>query len=358
MALRLLLLLALAGPAAAQGPPQEVLFPGQTGAELRASLRAAYRPSVVTGDNDDLYSIIDRTTVDGKDGVVGVYTGYFVPFDCDPSCDPSQDVFNDGAGINQEHTWPKSLLAGVAEDDLHNIFPTQVGVNADRANLRFAEIPDEETDRWYRGAPPYTQTSPPPLAERDLYSELLTGVSFEPREGHEGNVARALFYVYTVHDPQTNGAFPFDTAQQETLLRWHALDPVDQTEYDRTFRVAPFQQDKPNPFVLDSTLIRRAYPDLVPTAAEDERPAAAALAAFPNPFRDGTAVRLTLAAPGPAHVAVYDALGRRVALLHDGPLPAGPTALDVPGEDLPPGLYALRVHTGELTLSLRLVRVR
>jgi hypothetical protein len=348
------LLALLAASAAAQ--TQQVLFPGQTGAGLRASIRAAYRPTAVTGDNDDLYSVIERVTVDGQDGVVCVYTGWFVPFDCAPSCDPSQDMFNDGAGINQEHTWPQSLLTGVAVDDFHNIFPSQVGVNADRGNLPFAEIQDDQTSRWYRGGPPYTQTTPPPLSERDAYSELRTGTSFEPREAHEGNVARALFYVYTVYDPQTNGTFPFDAAQQRQLYAWHDLDPVDQAEYDRTFRVAPFQQDKPNPFVLDSTLIRRAYPELTTTAVEPPPPQAA-LTAAPNPFRDGAVLRLTLPAPAPARVEVLDALGRRVALLHDGPLSGGTeAALRLDGRALPPGLYVARVTAGAFTAVRPLIR--
>jgi hypothetical protein len=351
----LVVLLLLTGTATAQ-PPQEVLFPDLSGAELRAAIRAAYRPASITGDNDDLYAVIDRTTVGGQDGVVCVYTGYFVPFDCNPSCDPSQDVFNNGAGINQEHTWPQSLLSGLAVDDLHNVFPSKVNVNTDRGNLRFAEIPDEQTSRWYRDGG--IQTSPPPLAERDEYSELRLSVSFEPREVHEGNVARALFYMNTVYDTETSGAFPFDAEQQRTLYAWHYLDPVDQAEYDRTFRVAPFQSDRPNPFVLDSTLLRRAYPELSPTAAEGDRPPAATFTASPNPFRDAATLRLALPAPGPARVEVFDALGRRVAVLHDGPLPAGETALRLDGADLPPGHYVARVLTGDLRLTRTLVRAR
>ena len=57
---------------------------------------------------------------------------------------------------------------------------------------------------------------------------------------------------------------------------------------------ASFQQDKPNPFVLDSTLIRRAYPELSPVSNEDDTLPAAALSASPNPFRDFADVRLTL----------------------------------------------------------------
>jgi hypothetical protein len=357
-----LVLLLLAGPAAAQ-PPQEVLFPGQSGPGLRVAIRAAYRPSALTGDNDDLYAVIDRTNVGGQDGVVCVYTGFFVPFDCSPSCDPSQDVYNNGSGINQEHTFPQAYLDGSGNppplppdprDDLHHVFPTRVNVNGDRGNLPFAEIPDELTTRWYRDAT--SQTSPPPLAERDEYSELRSGVSFEPREVHEGNVARAMFYVHTVYDDWTDDAW--FTPQMRTLYGWHYLDPVDQAEYDRTFRVAPFQSGKPNPFVLDSTLLRRAYPELSPVATEGAAPRAAALTVAPNPFTEAALLRLTLPAPGPARVEVFDALGRRVAVLHDGPLPAGETALRLRGAALPPGVYLARVLAAGGPLVRRLVRAR
>ncbi|MEL6617171.1 MAG: endonuclease, partial [Bacteroidota bacterium] len=158
------------GPASgAAAQTQTVLFPGQSGEDLLASIRAAYRPSSLNGDNDDLYSMIDRTTVGGQDGVIGVYSGLFVPFDGVPNSDPSQDVFNGGSGINQEHTFPRAELNGSSshpsEDDLHNLFPTRVSVNGDRGNLPFAEVPDAQTTRWYRG----TTATPtdPPEAERD-----------------------------------------------------------------------------------------------------------------------------------------------------------------------------------------------
>src|SRR5690606_14990087 len=181
----------------------------------------------------------------------------------------------------------------------HHIFPTQVQVNADRGNLRFAEIPDAQTNRWYRGAPPYTQTTPP-TEHIDEYSELRTNQAFEPREDHAGNVARALFYVATMYDAGTNAAFPFDAAQQATLYDWHYEDPIDQAEYDRTFRVAQFQRSAsgaplPNPFVLDSTLVRRAFFPEIPTASEPALPAEpVGLTVAPNPFRDATALTLTL----------------------------------------------------------------
>ena len=353
------LLLALAGAVpAATAQTQEVLFPGQSGAELRASIRAAYRPTSLRGDNDDLYSTVDRTTVDGQDGVVGVYTGLFVPFDGVPNSDPSQDVFNGGSGINQEHTFPRAELDGSrshpSEDDLHNLFPTRVSVNGDRGNLPFAEIPDAQATRWYRGA---TATgTAPPEAERPEWSELRSGQAFEPRDAHKGNVARAMFYMATVWGDVADQGY-FD-GQSDDLFAWHRADPVDQAEVDRSARVAAFQSGCAsgacvNPFVVDSTLIRRAY--FVVVAGEEAPEAAGVELLGPNPFRAGT--RLRVRAPE-ARVSVLDALGREVRVLHRGPVPGGAAVLALDGAPLAPGVYLVRVATPEAVVTRRLVRAR
>ena len=79
------------------------------------------------------------------------------------------------------------------------------------------------------------------------------------------------------------------------------------------------------------------------------------LAVAPNPFREAVTATVVVATPGRAEV--FDALGRRVAVLHDGPA-AGPLVLrwDVAGAA--PGLYVLRVATPDGVQTARLVRVR
>ncbi|NNF57381.1 MAG: T9SS type A sorting domain-containing protein [Rhodothermaceae bacterium] len=357
------LLLAFALPlAVAAQPTQTILFPGETDATLRQSLRDTYRPMSVTGTNDDLYDTVDRTEVGGQDGVIGVYTGFFVPFDGVPSSDPSQDMFNapneNTQGINQEHTWPQSLLTGQADDDLHNLFPTKVNVNAARGNLPFAEIPDNLTTTWYRDN--LQQSATPDAGVIDEFSELRAGVAFEPREDHKGNVARALFYMATVYDVQTNTTFSFDMEEQTTLYGWHYADPVDQAEYDRTFRIAPFQSNQPNPFVLDSTLIRRAFFPEITTATDAEPPSGLHLSApAPNPFRDATTLTLTMPEPTVVRIAVFDALGRQVAVLHDGLVSTqAPLSIRLEGTRLPPGLYLIRVTGGSAHRTRRVLRIR
>ena len=66
---------------------------------------------------------------------------------------------------------------------------------------------------------------------------------------------------------------------------------------------------------------------------------------YPNPASGAASVRVSVAeAAADAAVSVYDALGRRVALLHDGPLAAGAHALAFEASTLPAGVYVVHVR--------------
>ena len=65
-----------------------------------------------------------------------------------------------------------------------------------------------------------------------------------------------------------------------------------------------------------------------------------ALGISPNPSAGDATVTLALDAPGAARVVVFDALGRRVAVLHDGPLAVGEHAFEIDAGRLAPGLAA------------------
>ncbi|MEM8598777.1 MAG: T9SS type A sorting domain-containing protein, partial [Bacteroidota bacterium] len=92
-----------------------------------------------------------------------------------------------------------------------------------------------------------------------------------------------------------------------------------------------------------------AFATGTPVANEPEEVAAAfsLSAAYPNPFQTSAQVDLTLDRAEAVRVEVFDVLGRRVALLHDGTLAAQTRhsfTLDARG--LASGLYLYRV-TGE-----------
>ena len=80
----------------------------------------------------------------------------------------------------------------------------------------------------------------------------------------------------------------------------------------------------------------------VNTAAEAAPGAALDLRAFPNPFAGALTVAYDLGAPGTVRVEVFDALGRLVARLADGPAPAsGRLSWDARGAA--PGVYVVRL---------------
>lgn len=81
-------------------------------------------------------------------------------------------------------------------------------------------------------------------------------------------------------------------------------------------------------------------------------------AVFPNPFRERVTLTYTAARRMPVRIAVFDLLGREVALLLDG-LSASPRGtLTWDAGDRPGGIYLVRVEAGERLHTLRLVRLR
>jgi hypothetical protein len=78
-----------------------------------------------------------------------------------------------------------------------------------------------------------------------------------------------------------------------------------------------------------------------------------ALVVAPNPTDGRATVALTLAGECGVRVAVYDVLGRRAALLHDGALGAGAHAFAFDGSLLPSGVYVVRVEVEHEGNSVR-----
>jgi hypothetical protein len=78
----------------------------------------------------------------------------------------------------------------------------------------------------------------------------------------------------------------------------------------------------------------------------------------PNPVSDNSTVSVTVQKTQDVRVGVYNVLGQRVALLHDGPVVASdPTTLTV-GTDLQSGMYFLRVDGESFSATRKFVRVR
>jgi len=297
------------------------VFPGLSGQELLDSLVSDYKPVLLLPQaqaRDTLFGEIDNH----NDSLTGVYSGFTIWLD--PTKDPTQAAYMNGGpdAINTEHTYPQSLGAtGAAAGDMHHLYPTRADVNADRGNSPFAEIPDSETDEWYYLG---QSQSSIPASNIDLYSERK-GALFEPREDHKGNVARSMMYFYTMYRAQADAADPaFFELQRQTFCAWHYLDPVDQTEWNRTWKIAQHQSGKPNPFVLDCTLPERTFCGEFGTTcivADIERSKSGGFVLMqnkPNPFAVGTTFSWELMQTGHVQLELFDALGRKIAIPFDG----------------------------------------
>jgi len=281
---------------------QDQLFPQYVDTELQEHLVASYKPYDLLSystTRDTMY----RHVFSNKEGnVTCYYTGHsiFLPDDVDPSSYLYNDA--DYNGITTEHIYPQSKGAGSgdARRDMHNLVPSIWRVNEARSNYSFGEVPDTETDNWYA----YTEDlSDMPSENIDLYSERLKARSgnpgrFEPRESVQGDVARAIFYFYTMYKEEADDADPnFFHDMKEVLYMWHLQDPVDSLEQVRNLLKAKYQQGKPNPFILDCSLVRRAYfsdRDIDSNCANaantttvvHESDASPDIIVYPNPFTD------------------------------------------------------------------------
>tara|TARA_B100000686_G_scaffold111291_1_gene118554 strand:+ start:6974 stop:9316 length:2343 start_codon:yes stop_codon:yes gene_type:complete len=236
---------------------QEIIGEGLSGQLLLNYVVNNYKTSATLGytaARDTLYG-----TIDLREGnqLSCVYSGYTITLDI--TQDPSINAYNQG--INCEHTYPQSMGAGEEpqKSDMHHLFPCKSNVNSSRGNDPYAEIPDENTNTWYRNN--YSQnTIPTDYIEE--YAEKYnppdpTDQTFEPREDHKGDASRAVFYFLAMYNDvaDTN----FWNEQKDVLLDWHYYDEVDEWEMNRTWSIASYQENQPNPFVLDSSLARRIW---------------------------------------------------------------------------------------------------
>lgn len=98
---------------------------------------------------------------------------------------------------------------------------------------------------------------------------------------------------------------------------------------------------------------------VVAVAAEDDPRAVRLFAVTPNPSERGQGrVRLVLDEGGPVSLALYDVLGRRIAVLFEGQAAAGAPVEAAFPVGLPPGVYVVRAATAAGVASRRFTVVR
>jgi endonuclease I len=225
------------------------LFPELTGLDLQREIRSSFQPKRTLGYDgarDKMFGELDN--INGQ--VVDVYGGRIISIANDG--DPSK-VASDQR-VNTEHTWPqdKGAAQEPQKSDLHHLFPTDAKINGERGNKPFGEIQDAQTKKWLKGE---SMVTTKPNSDIDDYNESISNL-FEPRESIKGDIARAIFYFYTVHKSYADESF--FTKQKQDLCNWNKKDLPSSGEIKRSHAIAQLQGNE-NPFVIDPTLADRAY---------------------------------------------------------------------------------------------------
>ena len=343
----------------AQQRPQEYIAPNLTGENLLQYIIQEYsvsNPLGYNGARDQMYSSIDK--VNGQ--IIGVYTGYTI------TSNNRTDAFN--KGINTEHVWPQGLFDKnePMRGDIHHIFPTRIEANSARSNYPFDEIPDNQTDKWFYLS---NESNGIPSSNIDLYSELDNGRAFEPREDFKGNVARAIFYFWSVYQNRAvvKDDVSFFNGMKDVLYDWHKHDPVDEMEWNRSLGAEQVQGNK-NPFVHDSTLVDRVYfggqvvtnEYTIQQEFSQGQKKIRLLQNYPNPFNPSTTISFELTSPEYIRLSVYTMLGQPVAMLAEGRREAGWYRIAFNADQLPSGIYFYRLEqlSGEVLFTRRMTLIK
>ena len=226
-----------------QVPPSNL-----SGQELKTWLKTNYWDGKHTALGYDNARMRLYNYVDNENGIITCpYSGYQVS-------SPYGGTTTYPAPINCEHTIPQSFFgeANPMVSDLHHLFPTHETVNGVRSNYPFAEIPDNVTTKWMYLSNSQTTI---PTSNIDLYSEF-NGSQFEPREDDKGNVARAIFYFYTMYPAQAGDMSK--VGDINTFYQWHLSDPVDAKEIERNGQIETYQGDR-NPYIDYPDAVARAW---------------------------------------------------------------------------------------------------
>ncbi len=110
---------------------------------------------------------------------------------------------------------------------------------------------------------------------------------------------------------------------------------------------------------LIKTWIDEGATETPTSLVDEERPLSLRLDQnFPNPFNPNTSIRFTLDAGRQARLSVYDLVGREVAVLVDGLMPAGEHSVTFNASALPSGIYFYILQSGTQQMSRKMILMK
>ena len=76
---------------------------------------------------------------------------------------------------------------------------------------------------------------------------------------------------------------------------------------------------------------------------------------YPNPFNPTTEFTVNVIIPGYYLIGIYDLVGKEIQVLNDGTLPIGEHTFSFNGEDLPSGIYLLKVKSNNMSVVRKMI---
>lgn len=317
---------------------QAQIAPNLTGQELFDEVVDQFKPNFV-----ETYSVartlMYKEIYNENDSVYTIYTNHALYLPPDEER-PIQYLAQDASanGINAEHIYPRSKGAseenGNAFSDMHNLAPAKWSVNSARSNFPFKEVNDALVEELYYRNQIATSFDDIPEANWDMYTEVdnlrsSSGI-FEPRESVKGDIARSVFYFYTMYRQEAISADnDFFEDMVNNLCDWHNNDPVDDLEMDRNLMKAIVQDGKTNPFIMDCSLVNRMYcPNYVGTSCEDFTTAVdntlfegqeiePAIKIYPNPNNGIFTLDISNISPGKYQLDIFAMSGQLIYSLQE-----------------------------------------
>ena len=217
------------------------------GETVKEQLKRLYGPHTVFSYENarrQMYNNVDCI----NDSMYLVYGGNTQDWKCGGSSMPSSTL------INAEHTIPQSFFNSKPPmvSDLHHLFSSPAKLNSMRSNYPFVQIDYSQCIRFCHNFDcQYDRPSNP-----DLYSCLgSNGKSWMPIKSGRGQVARAIFYFFTMYDTVRLE----QVGDVNTFKEWNRLYPPSITEKYRNDMINKSQGNR-NPYIDDPSLVDLAFP--------------------------------------------------------------------------------------------------
>ena len=205
---------------------------------------------------------------------------------------------------------------------------------------------DDITDASYSDESP----SSPGTADDDAFASYIAGANTLGTESPVLSISRTQDKGLDPRPSATGGA--------ATGAAFTATE-LDDDFFDEVDYLGAFEPRKAAWIAGWTALSQMDYlSDDLAVANEEAVEARFELAVGPNPVRTSATVDFTLDRAQTVRLSLYDALGREVATLVEGLLPAGPATGRLDASGLPAGVYVLRLQGegGTLTRTLTVVR--